>query len=102
MCRQGRWEVGAEGGSGEGKQWVRGGDVWMQAINLRPGGGRREGAEKELWFHPVTRDGEGQVGRGSNGMEQRWAWAATLTRQQGDATASTAEGPEELEGEEEQ
>ena len=25
--------MGAEGGSGEGKQWVRGGDVWMQAIN---------------------------------------------------------------------
>ena len=23
--------MGAEGGSGEGKQWVRGGDVWMQA-----------------------------------------------------------------------
>jgi hypothetical protein len=75
----------------------------MQAINLRPGGGRREGAEKELWVHLVTRGGEGQVGRpGSNGMEQRWAWAATSTRQQGDATASTAEGPEELEGEEEQ
>ena len=33
LCRQGRWEVGAEGGSGEGKQWVRGGDVWMQAMN---------------------------------------------------------------------
>ena len=102
MGRQGRWEVGAEGGSGEGKQWVRVVDVWMQAINLRPGRGQREGAEEELGFHLGTSDREGQVGRGRNGMEQRWAWAATSTRQQGDATASTAEGPEELEGEEEQ
>ena len=50
----GRWEVGAEGGSGEGKQWVRGVDVWMQAKNLRPGRRQREGAEEELGFHLGT------------------------------------------------
>jgi hypothetical protein len=99
--RQGRWEQGAEGGSGRGRQRAEEGDECLQVTSLQARSRGQEGAGEELRGLPGPEAWTaGPGGWGSWEDEERTTRGTTSTKGQGDATASTEVEPEEQGAEE--